>query len=576
MLPLHGLASTSSVSAKRGWLQSTRSRRRTRTTQASPPAPPKTTPREWTTQDVSKVALKDVPLKATTWYPDVPGPPRGAPKMRVAIVGSGLAGLSTAVELLDQKGHEVVIYDQFLGGKVASWKPDKDGNHIEMAGLHVFFGCYHNHIRLMALCGVLQNLLLKEHRHTFCNNDGDVRELDIRFDVGGQNIGAPFHGLKAFFTTPQVGDKAANALRVATSPVVRSLIDPEGGMNDVLSRNLDNISFWEWFKSHGRSEQSIKRMWDPIAYALGFLDCKDISARCMLTIFQFFATKTDASVLRMLNGSPAERQLKPFTDYIEARGGRIHLREPCKEILFEDAPPVVTGMRMGADGKVVQADAYVASLDVPGAKQLLPQAWRKYPEFDKIYALNGVPVTTVQLRYNGDWVTEMYDPEKGVKQLTQPQKGINNFVYSPDAFFSCFAHLALVSGVEYFHEAKGSLMQVVYTPAAPYMPWEAITEEATDKQVRQLFPSNARKLDMMWQTVVMIGQSLYQEGGGMDPYRPEQATPVGNFFLGGSYTQDYIESFEGAKSGRQCAGELIMKAVPLIQTTLSKGGLPSN
>lgn len=31
----------------------------------------------------------------------------------------------------------------------------------------------------------------------------------------------------------------------------------------------------------------------------------------MLTIFQFFATKTDASVLRMLNGSPAG-----------ARGGR--------------------------------------------------------------------------------------------------------------------------------------------------------------------------------------------------------------------------------------------------------------
>lgn len=31
------------------------------------------------------------------------------------------------------------------------------------------------------------------------------------------------------------------------------------------------------------------------AYALGFLDCNDISARCMLTIFQFFATKTGAS-----------------------------------------------------------------------------------------------------------------------------------------------------------------------------------------------------------------------------------------------------------------------------------------
>jgi hypothetical protein len=68
----------------------------------------------------------------------------------------------------------------------------------------------------------------------------------------------------------------------------------------------------------------------PAAYALGFLDCEDISARCMLTIFQFFATKTDASKLRMLSGSPAERLLKPITDYVEAKGGRLHIRWGCR------------------------------------------------------------------------------------------------------------------------------------------------------------------------------------------------------------------------------------------------------
>ena len=64
---------------------------------------------------------------------------QGAPKLKVAIVGGGLAGLSTAVELLDQ-GYDVDIYEQrpFIGGKVASYK-DRSGNHIEM-GLHVFFG----------------------------------------------------------------------------------------------------------------------------------------------------------------------------------------------------------------------------------------------------------------------------------------------------------------------------------------------------------------------------------------------------------------------------------------------------
>lgn len=531
---------------------------------AAPQAPPASITRK-TAKDVSAVALKDAPLKSL--YPEEPKPPApGAPKLKVAIVGGGLAGLSTAVELLEQ-GYEVDIYDQrpFIGGKVASYI-DKDGNHIEM-GLHVFFGCYHNLFRLMAKCGVLENLLLKEHTHTFCNNDGDVRELDFRFFLGDTKVGAPFHGLKAFFTTPQLStaDKAANALALGTSPIVRSLIDPEGGMKDI--RDLDNISFQDWFVSHGGSINSIKRMWDPIAYALGFLDCKDISARCMLTIFQFFATKTDASVLRMLNGSPAERLLKPITDYIEAKGGRIHIKDGCKEILYEtgaDGKPRVTGLRIGPQTheRVVRADAYVAALDVPGAKRLLPQAWRSYQQFDNIYKLVGVPVITVQLRYDG-WVTEMQDQSK-VKNL-KVAAGLDNLLYSADVFFSCFADLALVSPMEYFREGQGSLMQCVITPAAPYMPWtnEAIAAE-TDRQVRQLFPS-ARNLKCTWHSIVKIAQSLYSEEPGMDPYRPDQATPVPNFFLAGSYTkQDYIDSMEGATlSGRQCAAE-ILKAAPTI------------
>ena len=41
-------------------------------------------------------------------------------------------------------------------------------------GLHVFFGCYHNLFRLMAKCGVLDNLLVKEHTHTFVNEGGSL------------------------------------------------------------------------------------------------------------------------------------------------------------------------------------------------------------------------------------------------------------------------------------------------------------------------------------------------------------------------------------------------------------------
>ncbi len=49
----------------------------------------------------------------------------------------------------------------------------------------------------------------------------------------------------------------------------------------------------------------------------------------------------------------------------------------------------VTGLRLtkSTEERVVTADAYVAALDVPGAKRLLPQAWRRYPQFDNVFEL---------------------------------------------------------------------------------------------------------------------------------------------------------------------------------------------
>ena len=52
------------------------------------------------------------------------------------------------------------------------------------------------------------------------------------------------------------------------------------------------------------------------------------------------------------------------------------------------------------------------------------------------------------------------------------------------------------------------------------------------------------------------------EAPGLDRYRPDQQTPVVNFYLAGSYTaQDYIDSMEGATlSGRQAAYKILANA----------------
>merc|ERR1712232_928298 len=349
------------------------------------------------------------------------------------------------------------------------------------------------------------------------------------------------------------------------SPIVRALVDFDGGMDMV--RDLDDISFTEWFTQLGGKRGSLDRMWDAIAYALGFLDCDSISARAMLTIFMLFAIRTEASVLRMLDGSPQTGLHDPIIKYLEDRNVKINLSTPCRDIVHDvdenGQPTLVKGIKVGANEEFKEFDVVIAACDVPGIKKVLPDNFRNLEFFDKIYNLDTVPIATVQVRFDG-WVTEMQD-EARMMDVSGDQSdgrgaGIDNLLYSVDTEFSCFADLALTSPGDYYKEGEGSLIQAVFDERAFTRSNKQLVDDCIS-QLNKVFPSS-RKLNCTWSNVVKLGQSLYRESPGQDKYRPKQATPVSNFFLAGSYTfQDYLDSMEGAtRSGLMVADEIIARA----------------
>lgn len=106
--------------------------------------------------------------------------------------------------------------------------------------------------------------------------------------------------------------------------------------------------------------------------------------------------------LLSLNHSPIYVRLALVLGNVKI-GRSLHCALLCREVLWEegeDGRPVVTGLRMSTGGveEVVKRDAYVAALDVPGAKRMIPEEWRRFPLFDNIHQLVGVKVITVQLR----------------------------------------------------------------------------------------------------------------------------------------------------------------------------------
>jgi zeta-carotene desaturase len=334
------------------------------------------------------------------------------------------------------------------------------------------------------------------------------------------------------------------------------------------------------------TRESLKRLWDPIAYALGFLDCDGTSARCMLTIFQLFGVRSEASVLRMLRGSPDTYLHGPIVNYLRERDVDIQLNKRVLRLLVEEdeqgraravrgfttssTTPSTSATSSGGAGEEEHLfDVVVGATDVPGIKKLVAgPAFRKFDFFDKIFNLEAVPVVTVQLRFDG-WVSEL---SEGATVGANGARGLDNLLYSCDVDFSCFADLALTSPDEYYKPGEGSLLQCVLTPGGKWMSVSTETiAERTLEQVYKLFPS-ARGLKCSWFNVVKLGQSLYKEAPGMDQNRPEQPTPVENLFLAGSYTfQDYIDSMEGAtKSGLLCAGEILRRTDQLQKHRLAQ------
>jgi zeta-carotene desaturase len=438
---------------------------------------------------------------------------------KTIIVGGGLAGLATAVKLLD-KGIEVELIEKrdVLGGKTSSWV-DGDGDHIE-SGLHCYFRCYKELLPFFRQVGVYDHIRWKEHTFLFARPGGQHARLHF------PKVPAPLNGMIAFTNNDLLStrEKLSNLLGLATTWI---------GTLDYI-KTLDHMSFREWRIRHRIDEGVERKLWNAICLSLGFIGAEDMSARPMATIFHYFASVADASQFGTLDGAPNERIFKPIAAWLLARGATLRTGTKATGIELEHGG--VAGVRL-ADGTLVRGDAYVLAAPVHSTRQLLPGNLRAVAYFNNLWKIRAVPTINVQLWFDR-YVTT-----------------VDNFWFTSDACFSVFGDLALTSPLEYDRHG-GSMVEMCVAPAAPY--WQqsdAAIIELCRSDLARLWPEvNSARL--IKGTAARIPNSLYREEPGADRYRPIQRSPVANLFLAGDWTaQDYMASMEGAvQSARHAAG----------------------
>ncbi len=450
--------------------------------------------------------------------------------MKIAIFGAGVAGLSAAIELVD-RGHSVEIYEKrkILGGKVSVWK-DSDGDSIE-SGLHIVFGGYAQLQKYLSRIGAENNYHWKDHALIYAEPDG--KQSFFR----KANLPSPWAevvgGLQADFLT--MWDKIS---------LIRGLYPALAG-NEEYFRSQDHMTYAEWHRLRGASEHSLEKLWRAIALAMNFIEPNVISARPMITIFKYFGTDYAATKFGFFHKNPGDSMIEPMRHYIQERGGRIFVDAKLSRFDLKEDGSVRSAIF--SDGQKIEADAYISALPVHSLKKVIPPSWLSHDYFLNLHQFTGSPVANCQLWFD--------------RKITDT----DNLMFSQGTIFATFADVSITCPGDFQNgdgtANGGSVLSLVLAPAHQLMdlPNDVIVRLVM-KDIHDRFPLS-RNAKLLKSSLVKIPQSVYKAVPDVDKYRPDQISPVGNFFLAGDYTdQHYLASMEGAAlSGRFAAEKLVSK-----------------
>lgn len=242
-------------------------------------------------------------------------PPQALPgPSPVTVLGSGIAGMTAAVELAYQ-GYNVDVWEAkgFHGGRAHSLVDKQTGLTIDN-GQHIAMGCYHSFLRMVDRMGS-RNRLSRQAALTIPWRD---RQQNAYQMTANRQLG-PAHLLVGLirFKVLSWRDRLA---------IIRL------GLKLKNAYPQANETAAQWLERHKQTPGAIRALWEPFAIAAlnEPLDCAAASLLHETLLRSLFGSPADAALIF------AERGLSDifepqFEELIKATGGTVHKGRPVRK-----------------------------------------------------------------------------------------------------------------------------------------------------------------------------------------------------------------------------------------------------
>jgi hydroxysqualene dehydroxylase len=170
-------------------------------------------------------------------------------KLRVAVIGGGLAGVSAALAAAD-RGAEVVLFERRsrLGG--LTWSFTRKGLWFDN-GQHVFLRCCTAYRSFLERIGASDQVVIQPRLEVPVLAPGGVPST-----ISRSGLPTPLHLARSLARYRHLTLSERASLARAVLPLMRLDADDPA---------LDQVTFGEWLTRHGQSAHAVANLWDLIA-----------------------------------------------------------------------------------------------------------------------------------------------------------------------------------------------------------------------------------------------------------------------------------------------------------------------
>jgi squalene-associated FAD-dependent desaturase len=447
-------------------------------------------------------------------------------KPSVAVIGGGLAGISSGCALADA-GYRVELFERrpYLGGRASSYELPGTGEVVDNCQ-HVLLGCCTNLIDFYRRLGV----------------ENQIRWYDeIRFLLPGGKasvlrptaLPAPMHTAPSFLASPVLDVKD----KLAISRALLALMPALPADN--------NEDFQAWLVRHGQTRQAIDRFWAPVLISALNDDLDQVSVRYAALVFRDSFLKSPAAGCMGLPAVPLSDLYGVAASYIEARGGRVHLRASVDSLEADEG-----GVRVCLGGEDMQTDFTILATPFNSVGKLLPQTPEMLPLREQARRFGSVPITGIHLWFDRE-ITPLEHAvllERTIQWMFQKSKILNT--RRDEGETGSYLELVVSSSKMLVDKSRNEIIELAMRELAEFFP--AVREAKLTKA-----------------TVVKEVHATFSPAPGSDAYRPSHVTPWPRLFLAGDWTATgWPSTMEGAVRSGYGAAEALAAATGNTQKFL--------